>query len=88
MEEVIPSSDKCRKSKNKGVSFNSIDFLSVKINSSAIRKKAATFKCPAGKEAAWLLRAISCCDITTLSGDDTESNVRRLCFKVFFFVYI
>ncbi len=32
-------------------------------------------------QAAWLLRAISCMDLTTLSGDDTEGNVRRLCAK-------
>lgn len=32
-------------------------------------------------QAAWLLRAISCIDLTTLAGDDTRSNVRRLCAK-------
>ena len=32
-------------------------------------------------QAAWLLRAISCMDLTTLSGDDTEERVRRLCAK-------
>lgn len=31
--------------------------------------------------AAWLLRAITCIDLTTLAGDDTNSNVSRLCFK-------
>ena len=30
---------------------------------------------------AWLLRAISCMDLTTLSGDDTDERVRRLCAK-------
>src|SRR6266404_5314026 len=30
---------------------------------------------------AWLLRAITCMDLTTLSGDDTEERVRRLCAK-------
>lgn len=30
----------------------------------------------------WLIRAITCIDLTTLSGDDTNSNVARLCFKV------
>jgi deoxyribose-phosphate aldolase len=33
-------------------------------------------------EIAWLLKAISCIDLTTLSGDDTSTNVARLCFKV------
>jgi deoxyribose-phosphate aldolase len=32
-------------------------------------------------QAAWLLRAISCMDLTTLSGDDTDDRVRRLCAK-------
>ena len=32
-------------------------------------------------QAAWLLRAASCIDLTTLAGDDTPSNVQRLCFK-------
>ncbi|XP_066990998.1 deoxyribose-phosphate aldolase [Anabrus simplex] len=32
-------------------------------------------------QAAWLLRAISCIDLTTLGGDDTKSNVMRLCAK-------
>lgn len=33
-------------------------------------------------QAAWLLRAVTVIDLTTLSGDDTETNVKRLCFKV------
>ena len=32
-------------------------------------------------QAAWLCRAVTCIDLTTLSGDDTESNVDRLCLK-------
>lgn len=32
--------------------------------------------------AAWILKAITLIDLTTLGGDDTESNVSRLCFKV------
>jgi deoxyribose-phosphate aldolase len=32
-------------------------------------------------QAAWLLRAITCIDLTTLSGDDTPGNVQRLCAK-------
>lgn len=28
-----------------------------------------------------MLRATTCIDLTTLSGDDTFSNVQRLCFK-------
>ncbi|KAG9467840.1 hypothetical protein GDO78_014197 [Eleutherodactylus coqui] len=32
-------------------------------------------------QVAWLLRAVTCIDLTALSGDDTPSNVHRLCFK-------
>jgi len=32
-------------------------------------------------QAAWLLRAVTCIDLTTLAGDDSTSNVQRLCFK-------
>jgi len=32
-------------------------------------------------QAGWLLRAVTCIDLTTLSGDDTEANVSRLCLK-------
>ena len=46
--------------------------------------------CPAERsikkvnQAAWLLKAITCIDLTTLSGDDTEDRVRRLCRKARF----
>lgn len=32
-------------------------------------------------QAAWLLRVVTCIDLTTLDGDDTPSNINRLCFK-------
>ncbi len=57
----------------------------VRINRSAIERRAQTL--PGRRtvkqewQAAWLLRAISCMDLTTLSGDDTPGTVRRLCAK-------
>lgn len=57
----------------------------VRVNRSAVERRAATL--PARRtvkkawQAAWLLRAISCMDLTTLSGDDTPGNVHRLCAK-------
>lgn len=36
---------------------------------------------PSLLQAAWLLKAITFIDLTTLSGDDTPSNVQRLCLK-------
>lgn len=54
-------------------------------NTSAIerRTKSLVARRTAKKDyqAAWLLRAVACIDLTTLSGDDTEGRVRRLCEK-------
>lgn len=54
-------------------------------NTSAIERRAKTLpgRRSVKKEyqAAWLLKAITCMDLTTLSGDDTEGRVRRLCAK-------
>jgi len=59
--------------------------MSTQANQSAIERRAATLgtRRSVKKEfqAAWLARAISCIDLTTLSGDDTEDRVRRLCAK-------
>ncbi len=55
------------------------------VNRSAVERRAATL--PARRtvkkewQAAWLLRAITCIDLTTLQGDDTPGNVLRLCAK-------
>ena len=57
----------------------------IKINKSAVERRAATMgtRRTVKKEwqAAWLLRAITCIDLTTLAGDDTPGNVGRLCAK-------
>ena len=57
----------------------------IRVNRSAVERRTATLttRRTVKKEwqAAWLLRAISCIDLTTLSGDDTEGNVQRLCQK-------
>ncbi len=57
----------------------------VQVNRRAVERRAATIptRRTVKKEwqAAWLLRAITCIDLTTLSGDDTPGTVRRLCAK-------
>ncbi len=58
---------------------------SIRVNRSAVDRRAATL--PTRRtvkkawQAAWLLKAVSCIDLTTLGGDDTPGNVRRLCAK-------
>ena len=57
----------------------------VRVNTSAVERRAQSqvARRTVKKEwqAAWLLRSISCMDLTTLSGDDTDERVRRLCAK-------
>jgi deoxyribose-phosphate aldolase len=57
----------------------------VRINRSAVERRAATLRTrrTVKKEwqAAWLLRAVTLMDLTTLAGDDTPGRVRRLCAK-------
>src|SRR5258705_3403800 len=72
-------------SANRGTSLN-LDWVeSVRVNLSAVERRAATIvtrrTVKKDWQIAWLLRAISCMDLTTLSGDDTDERVRRLCAK-------
>jgi deoxyribose-phosphate aldolase len=70
---------------NRGTSLN-LDWVeSVRVNTSAVERRAATLitrrTVKKDWQLAWLLRAITCMDLTTLSGDDTDERVRRLCAK-------
>ena len=70
---------------NNGIPLN-LDWVEdVRVNTSAVERRAQSHvaRRTAKKEwqAAWLLRAVSCMDLTTLSGDDTEERVKRLCAK-------
>ncbi len=70
---------------NRGTSLN-LDWLeSVRVNLSAVERRAASLvtrrTVKKDWQIAWLLRAITCMDLTTLSGDDTDERVRRLCAK-------
>ena len=70
---------------NRGIPLNLDWVKQVRVNTSAVERRAQTHvaRRTVKKEwqAAWLLRAISCMDLTTLSGDDTDERVRRLCAK-------
>lgn len=71
--------------RNRGTSLNLDSVESVRVNTSAVERRAATLvtRRTAKKDwqIAWLLKAISCMDLTTLSGDDTDERVKRLCAK-------
>ncbi len=71
--------------RNPGMDFRPELFDHLRVNRSAVERRAASL--PARRsvkkehQAAWLLKAVSCIDLTTLAGDDTPGKVRRLCQK-------
>jgi len=71
--------------RNPGMPLDLDAVRAVRVNRSAVERRAATVgtRRTVKKEwqAAWLLRAITLMDLTTLSGDDTPGNVQRLCAK-------
>ncbi|MGV6806255.1 MAG: deoxyribose-phosphate aldolase [Ruegeria sp.] len=71
--------------RNPGMELDLDWVRAVQANTSAIERRAATLpgrrSVKKEHQAAWLLKAITMIDLTTLSGDDTEGRVRRLCAK-------
>jgi deoxyribose-phosphate aldolase len=71
--------------RNPGMPLDLDVVRAIRVNRSAVERRAATIptRRTVKKEwqAAWLLRAITLMDLTTLSGDDTPGTVRRLCAK-------
>lgn len=70
---------------NSGTDFHADWLDSIRINKSAVERRvgSVTGRRTVKKDwqVAWMLKAISCIDLTTLSGDDTPGRVRRLCAK-------
>jgi deoxyribose-phosphate aldolase len=71
--------------RNPGTALDLDVVRGIRVNRSAVERRASTIgtRRTVKKEwqAAWLLRAVTLIDLTTLSGDDTAGNVRRLCAK-------
>lgn len=71
--------------RNPGAPLDLDAVRAIRVNKSAAERRAATIgtRRTVKKEfqAAWLLKAITLMDLTTLAGDDTASNVKRLCSK-------
>jgi deoxyribose-phosphate aldolase len=70
---------------NRGTSLN-LDWVEgARVNTSAVERRAATLvtrrSVKKDWQIAWMLRAVTCMDLTTLSGDDTDERVKRLCAK-------
>jgi deoxyribose-phosphate aldolase len=81
----VPEDMPASRVRNAGIPFDSARIAAVQVNRSAVERRAATL--PSRRtvkrawQAAWLLRAVTCIDLTTLAGDDTPGTVRRLCAK-------
>ena len=71
--------------RNPGMALDLDWVRAVQANTSAIERRAATLPgrrtVKKAYQAAWLCRAVSCIDLTTLAGDDTVARVQRLCAK-------
>ncbi len=71
--------------RNPGTALRPEAFESIQVNLSAVERRAATLptRRTVKKEyqAAWLVKALTCIDLTTLAGDDTPGRVHRLCAK-------
>lgn len=71
--------------RNPGIPLDLQWISGARVNLPAVKRRADTLRTRRSVkkqwQAAWLLRAVTCIDLTTLSGDDTATNVARLCFK-------
>lgn len=71
--------------RNDGIALRPEAFESIQVNLSAVERRADTLptRRTVKKEyqAAWLVKALTCIDLTTLAGDDTPARVQRLCAK-------
>ncbi|WP_339692972.1 deoxyribose-phosphate aldolase [Celeribacter baekdonensis] len=71
--------------RNPGMALDLDVIRGVQANTSAIERRCATLpgrrSVKKDHQAAWLLKAITMIDLTTLAGDDTPGRVKRLCAK-------
>ncbi len=71
--------------RNSGTPLTVSWFEKVQVNTSATERRAATLTTRRSVkkqyQAAWLVKALQCIDLTTLAGDDTADRVKRLCDK-------
>jgi len=84
--QPVPSNDHAPEGGRNPVAAFDADLIeSVRVNRSAAERRVATL--PGRRtvkkqwQAAWLVKAVQCIDLTTLAGDDTPGRVRRICAK-------
>ncbi len=80
-----PDGGTVKAGRNPGTALDLDWVQSLRVNRSAVERRAVTLTTRRTVkkqwQAAWLLRAVSCIDLTTLAGDDTPGRVLRLCAK-------
>ncbi len=71
--------------RNEGMDLDLALIRHARVNRSAVERRTATLggrrTVKKAWQAAWLLKAVTLIDLTTLAGDDTPGRVRRLCAK-------
>src|SRR5438552_3309121 len=84
---ILPLSNKGHNAlpRNEGMPL-ALDLIDdIRLNFPAVERRIAALpgrrSVKKDAQAAWLLKAVTCIDLTTLSGDDTPERVRRLCAK-------
>lgn len=82
---VSGSAEHTEPHRNEGIALDLSLLNAVQVNRSASERYVASLPgrraIKGDAQSAWLLKAITCIDLTTLNGDDTEARVRRLCAK-------
>ncbi len=71
--------------RNAGMPLDLSLLEAIRVNQNAVARRVQSLNARRSQkkeyQAAWLVRAIECMDLTTLSGDDTPGRVTRLCAK-------
>ncbi|MBN7785056.1 deoxyribose-phosphate aldolase [Ponticoccus gilvus] len=82
---TLPASTPVAHPRNVGMALDLGAVRAVQVNTEASNRRAASLPgrraVKGDAQSAWLLKAVTCIDLTTLNGDDTEGRVRRLCAK-------
>ena len=70
---------------NQGTSFHASWLDAIRVNMSAVERRTSSIgtrrSVKKDSQLAFMLKAVSCIDLTTLAGDDTPGRVKRLCQK-------
>jgi deoxyribose-phosphate aldolase len=85
MTAVLEKPSTAARHRNLGMPLDLDWVMGAHINRSAVERRVESL--PKRRtikktwQAAWLLRAVTCIDLTTLAGDDTPGRIKRLCAK-------